>query len=122
MKTLVLGATENPNRYANMAIKELLRHGHEVVAIGRNGGNVMGVPIHKEAIPISDLHTVTLYLNPKNQQEWLDYIVSLKPKRIIYNPGTENEALERMASENGIKNVIACTLVMLSVGTYKDKI
>ena len=117
-KTLVLGASENPARYSNMAIQRLLSHQHPVVAIGNRTGNVGGVEITKETPELEDVDTVTLYLNPTNQQPYYDYILSLKPKRVIFNPGTENDELEAMLRNNGIEAKEACTLVMLSTGQY----
>lgn len=117
-KTVVLGATDNPSRYAYLAIRKLTSHGHPVIAIGKKPGSVNGVAIETDHIPLEGVDTVTLYLNPKNQQEYYDYILDLQPKRIIFNPGTENEDLVRQARQNGIEPVIGCTLVMLSVGTY----
>ena len=117
-KTVVLGATDNPARYANMAIRKLSAHGHPVVAIGKKPGQVNEVRIETDHVGAEGVDTVTLYLNPKNQQEYYDYILDLQPKRIIFNPGTENDDLIRRAKENGIEPVIGCTLVMLSVGTY----
>jgi uncharacterized protein len=117
-KTLVLGASENPGRYSYLAIKRLLAHGHEVVAIGNRKGKVDEVDILTEQVPLEDIHTVTLYLNPTNQKPYYDYIRSLKPKRIIFNPGTENEELERKLAQTGTNTLEACTLVMLSTGQY----
>lgn len=117
-KTLVLGATDNPSRYAYLAIRKLSSHGHPVVAIGKKPGKVESVAIETDHVPTDGVDTVTLYLNPRNQQEYYDYILDLQPKRIIFNPGTENDDLIRRAKENGIEPVIGCTLVMLSVGTY----
>ncbi len=117
-KTLVLGASDNPSRYSYLAIQRLRSHGHPVVAIGRKNTKVSDVIIEKEKQQVDDIDTVTLYLNPTHQQEYYDYIVSLKPKRIIFNPGTENEALIRLAPENKIQPLEACTLVMLSTGQY----
>lgn len=117
-KTLVLGASDNPARYSYLAINKLAAHGHPVVAIGKKNGLVGDVQIEKDHLPIAGVDTVTLYLNPMNQREYFDYILDLKPKRIIFNPGTENEQLISKAKENGIEPVIGCTLVMLSVGTY----
>jgi uncharacterized protein len=117
-KTLVLGATDNPSRYAYLAINKLTNHGHPVVAIGKKPGNVNGVTIETDHVGVDGIDTVTLYLNPKNQQEYYDYILDLQPKRIIFNPGTENDELIRQAKQNGIEPVIGCTLVMLSVGSY----
>lgn len=117
-KTVVLGASENPERYSNMAVKKLRAHGHEVHAIGRREGKIGDTPVIKGEPPIEGVDTVTLYLNPANQQPYYDYIKSLHPKRIIFNPGTENEELIKMADENGIKTMEACTLVLLSTGQY----
>ena len=117
-KTLVLGASENPSRYSYLAVRKLTSHQHPVVAIGRKKGKVGEVPIETDHLPLEDVDTVTLYLNPRNQQEYYDYILSLQPQRIIFNPGTENEELEQLAKENGIETIEACTLVMLSIGNY----
>ena len=117
-KTLVLGASENPSRYSYLAIKRLLAHGHEVVAIGNKKGKVDDVEILTGQMPMTDIHTITLYLNPTNQKPYYDYISSLKPKRIIFNPGTENEELERKLAQTGTNTLEACTLVMLSTGQY----
>ena len=117
-KTLVLGASDNPSRYSYLAIQRLRSHGHPVVAIGRKNTKVNDVIIEKEKQDVHNIDTVTLYLNPTHQQEYYDYIVSLKPKRIIFNPGTENEELIRLAKENNIQPLEACTLVMLSTGQY----
>jgi predicted CoA-binding protein len=116
--TLVLGASSNPSRYSNIAINRLRRHAHPVVAIGKRNGTVADVPVETQTKPIEGLDTITLYLNPTNQKPYYDYIVSLKPKRIIFNPGTENEELEELAHKNGIETMQACTLVMLSTGQY----
>ena len=117
-KTLVLGASDNPSRYSNMAIQELVDHQHEVVAVGKRNAKVGDVEIHKDHVPEPGVHTVTLYLNPKNQVEYYDYIMELRPRRIIFNPGTENEELISKAKANNIEPVIACTLVMLATGQY----
>jgi predicted CoA-binding protein len=117
-KTLVLGASSNPARYSYLAVQRLRAHQHPVVAIGRRVGRVADVDIIKEQESQPDFDTVTLYLNPKNQVEYYDYILSLHPKRIIFNPGSENDELIQKARENNIKPVIACTLVMLSTGQY----
>ena len=116
--TVVLGASSNPGRYSYLAVNKLRRYGHPVVAIGKRKGQVDDVPIETDHIPVTDVDTITLYLNPNNQKEYYDYIMDLNPKRIIFNPGTENDELIRHAKENGIEPVIGCTLVMLSVGTY----
>lgn len=116
--TLVIGASENPERYSNKAIKRLLHFGHDVVAIGNKEGRVDGVAFSKEHKPFSNLDTVTMYISPRHQHEYIDYIISLKPKRIIFNPGTENEEFESMAQEQGIQTLEACTLVLLGTGQY----
>ena len=115
---MVLGATDNPSRYSYLAVDRLRAHNHPVVAIGRKEGKVGDVDITTEHPALNDVDTVTLYLNAKNQEQLYDYILSLHPKRIIFNPGAENEALEKLAIENGIKPMEACTLVMLSTGQY----
>jgi predicted CoA-binding protein len=117
-KTLVLGASDNPSRYSYLAIKKLRRNGHSVVAVGRRNTVVDDVAVTKEKEPVSDIDTVTLYLNAGHQREYYDYILSLKPKRIIFNPGAENEELEELARENNIQPMEACTLVLLSTGQY----
>ncbi len=116
--TLILGASENPERYSYKATVKLKQHGHTVYPIGIKAGNIEGSKIIIDRIYPADLHTVTLYLNPKNQSGWYAYILSLKPKRIVFNPGTENEELLKLATQQGIECVEACTLVMLSIGNY----
>jgi uncharacterized protein len=117
-KTLVLGASENPERYSNMAIMRLRGKGHPVVAIGHRPARTGDVDIETEKKPFTDVDTVTLYLNPIRQKEYYDYILSLRPNRIIFNPGAENPELSALASANGIQPLAACTLVMLSTGAY----
>lgn len=117
-KTLVLGASDNPERYSNKAIRRLLGKGFKVVAIGNRKGNVDGVDIVTERPEMDDVDTVTLYLNPMNQRPYYDYILSLQPRRIVFNPGTENDELERLAAQKGINVLEACTLVMLGTGQY----
>jgi len=116
--TLVLGASANPARYSNMAINRLRRHSHPVVAIGRRAGVVADTAVETETRSIDNLDTITLYLNPTNQRPYYDYILGLRPKRLIFNPGTENEELEELARSHGIQPLEACTLVMLSTGQY----
>ena len=117
-KTLVLGASQNPQRYSYLALNKLSTHKHTVVAIGGRKGKVGDVEIDTEQKPLTDIDTVTLYLNPQNQIPYYNYIISLKPKRIIFNPGTENEELYTLAKRNGIEVIEACTLVLLSTGQY----
>lgn len=117
-KTLVLGASDNPSRYSYLAVHRLRSHGHPVVAIGRKKTVVADVHVDKEKIPYDHVDTVTLYMNPMHQQEYYDYILSLHPNRIIFNPGTENEELEKLAHQQKIKTQEACTLVLLSTNQY----
>lgn len=117
-KTLVLGATENPSRYANIAINRLVTHNVPTEAIGLRKGKVAGVEIKTEKFPFPDIHTVTLYLGPPRQVEYYQYILSLNPQRVIFNPGTENPELYKLLRENGIEIEVACTLVMLSTRQY----
>ncbi|MEO0066763.1 MAG: hypothetical protein RI983_2089 [Bacteroidota bacterium] len=117
-KTVVLGASDNPARYSFEAVSRLRKYGHEVVAVGRKAAEVAGVSIVTEPPAEENVDTVTLYLNPTAQENYYDYILSLHPKRIIFNPGTENDALVELAQQNGIQPVEACTLVMLSTGQY----
>lgn len=117
-KTLIIGASTNPERYAYKAAHSLVAHGHDIVNIGNKKGEVAGVPIQtKDEIP-RDIHTITLYVSEKNQVEYYDYILQIHPKRIIFNPGTENPTLENLAENAGIQVEIACTLVLLSTGQY----
>ena len=117
-KTLILGATPEKNRYAYLAAERLHSHGHEFIPVGRKTGEVLGKTIINNRPLVEDIDTVTLYINPQNQLNEYKYILALKPKRVIFNPGTENEELEEILSKNGIEPVIGCTLVMLSVGTF----
>ena len=117
-KTLVLGATTNPARYANIAIRRLTSHNVPTVALGLRKGEVAGVNIETEKLPLEDVHTVTLYLGPPRQIEYYDYIVSLNPERVIFNPGTENPDLYEILRKNDIEVEVACTLVLLSTHQY----
>lgn len=119
-KTVIIGASDNPSRYAYLAAENLHGRDHEFVPVGIKKGNVLGQPIldlsTRPAIP--DVDTVTLYVGPRNQAEWYDYILALAPKRIIFNPGTENPEFEKIAAAAGIEVIEACTLVMLRTGQY----
>jgi len=117
-KTVVLGASPNPARYAYAAIERLVAAGHETVAVGRRNGQIAGLDIRTDYPVIKDVDTLTLYIGPDHQPGLYDYIFSLNPKRIIFNPGTENAELARKARENHIETVFGCTLVMLTIGTY----
>lgn len=117
-KTLVLGATPNPERYAYLATMRLAQHGHEVVPVGIRKGEIEGMKIQEGKPAEEGVDTVTLYIGPDRQAEYYDYILSLHPKRIVFNPGTENPELARLAQAQGIETVEGCTLVMLSIGNY----
>lgn len=117
-KTVVLGASQNEERYSNLAVKKLVAHNHPVIAIGNKEGIINDIKIIKDNPSLKDVDTVTLYLNPENQKPYYDYILSLNPKRIIFNPGTENDELENLAAAKGIKTMEACTLVLLSTNQY----
>lgn len=117
-KTVVIGATDNPERYAYKATVALQKHKYEAVPVGIKDGEINGTKIINGMKDISDVDTVTLYVGPKNQPGWYDYIIGLKPKRVIFNPGTENPEFEEMLQKNKIEAVEACTLVMLSIGNY----
>jgi predicted CoA-binding protein len=116
--TLVLGASLKPNRYSYFAIERLLNSGIEVFAVGNVKGEVHGVKVKTEKLMFSDIHTVTLYLNPKIQKEYYNYIISLGPKRVIFNPGTENPEFYHILEVNKIDFEAACTLVLLSTNQY----
>jgi predicted CoA-binding protein len=117
-KTLVIGASDNPERYSFLAVNRLRQHNHPVVAIGRKKTSVADISIVTEKENYKDIDTVTLYLNPRNQKEYYDYILSLHPNRIIFNPGAENQELSDLAKANGILPLEACTLVLLSTNQF----
>jgi uncharacterized protein len=119
-KTVIIGASTNPARYAFLAAEMLAKYGHEIVPVGIKKGEVQGKDILplQEKPRIENVDTVTLYIGPRHQPEWYDYILSLKPKRIIFNPGTENDELQQQATQKGIEPLEACTLVMLRTGQY----
>ncbi len=119
-KTVIIGATPNPTRYAFLAAERLTNHQHPVVPVGIKRGEIFGNEILdlREKPPVDGVDTITLYLNPTHQREWEEYILSLQPKRIIFNPGTENDRLAAKAADQGIETLNACTLVMLSASTF----
>lgn len=122
MKTVIIGATPNPSRYAFLAASMLSEADFEFVPVGIKTGTVSGKEILdlRSKPVIEDVHTVTLYLSPQNQLEWYDYILSLKPKRIIFNPGTENPEFMELASKNDIEVEAACTLVLVRTNSYSE--
>ncbi len=118
LKTAVIGASANPSRYAYLAINKLARYGYPVVGYGLKPAEVNGVEIIGDKRIVEDIHTVTLYVGPRHIEHWLPLILTLKPKRVIFNPGTEDDLTEQTLKEAGIEVVEACTLVMLSIGNY----
>jgi predicted CoA-binding protein len=117
-KTLVIGANTNPVRYSFLAIKKLLAYHHTVVALGIKAGLIDTLQIDTAPIPYTAIDTITLYINAQRQINYYAYILSLHPKRIIFNPGTENDELAALAKKNNITTIEACTLVLLSTGQY----
>jgi len=113
MTVLILGASLNPDRYSNMALNDLLDYGFDVIAVGNRGGIVRGVEISRDVPSEAKIDTVTLYLRPSNQISYYTYLKDLKPRRVIFNPGTENDELEKALAAIGIEVLEACTLVML---------
>lgn len=118
MKTLVFGASLKANKYSNYAIQRLVANNHEIVAFGLSEGNVEGVNINSSLVVYKDIDTITLYLNASQQKDYYDYIIGLKPNRVIFNPGTENSEFFQLLKENKIHFEIACTLVLLSTNQY----
>ncbi len=117
-KTLVIGASTNPSRYSHLAIRQLRAHKHDVVGLAKRSGVVADVKIQTEFPKENDIHTVTLYVGAKHQPEYYDKIIGLKPRRVIFNPGTENNEFYSRLNSAGIKSIEACTLVMLNTGQY----
>ncbi len=117
-KTVVLGASENPSRYSYLAVERLRAMGNTVVAIGRREGMIGDTPIITGHPKLEGVDTITLYLNPQLQVAEYDYILQVYPRRVIFNPGTENDELLHLLREKGIEGVEACTLVMLGTGQY----
>lgn len=118
--TLIVGATTNPSRYAYSAAQLFYEKGVEFIPIGIKSGQVFGKKILdlREKPPLGEIHTITLYIGPQNQGEWIDYLISLKPQRIIFNPGTENMEFAQKAKNEGIEVLFVCNLVMLSTGQF----
>ena len=117
-KTLVLGASNNPERYSFLVINRLVANNHAVRAIGLDEGEVNGVKIVKVKKRYKKIDTVTLYLNKENQKDYYEYIIALSPKRIIFNPGTENSELENILIKNNISFERSCTLTLLAIGQH----
>ncbi len=117
-KTLVLGASLKTDRYSNYVIHKLIENEKEVMAIGLKTGEVAGVAIQTQLVYLEAIDTVTLYLNPLRQKGYYDYIINLSPRRVIFNPGTENPELYELLIEAKIEVEVACTLVLLSTNQY----
>jgi len=119
MTTLIIGASEEPTRYSHMAANRLLDHGKSIVLLGKRAGEVRGHTIHT-ALPthMPRIDTVTLYVNPQHLEAYREIILSLSPRRVIFNPGTEHPEFMQQLRESGIEALAACTLVMLSIGAY----
>lgn len=115
-KTVVIGASSKLHRYSNKAVSLLRDYGHEVIAIGNRNGKIKDIDIITHKVHADNIDTISLYLSAKNQIEFYEYIISLAPKRVIMNPGTENPELKILAEENNIEVIEHCTLVMLNLG------
>lgn len=118
MSTLVIGASTKPDRYSNIAINLLRDYGYEVIAFGVRPGKVRDVEIQTAWNPKWEVDTVTLYINPSLQEAFFTKILDLKPRRVIFNPGTENAIFSHLLNEHGILTEEACTLVLLRIGNY----
>jgi len=116
--TMVFGASPNPGRYSNRAVELLVENGHNVIPLGFRKGVISGLDIELELKPFKALDTITIYMNAVRQEQYIDYLLSLNPKRMIFNPGAENPKLEALALQSGIEVLNACTLVMLRIGNY----
>lgn len=117
-KTLIIGASVKPARAVFKAIEMLVDKGYSVIALGKNTGVVAGVKINTKIIPIKNIHTISLYINPLRQKDYYNYIVEAKPKRVLFNPGTENPELFQLLELNNIEYEAACTLVLLTLNKY----
>ncbi len=118
-RTLVIGASTNPERYAYLATNLLLKKGHKVALVGIKTGQIAGIPIETDKNKIfPDIDTITMYVAARNQPDWYEYILQTQPRRIIFNPGTENPEFYEKAKKQGIECLEACTLVMLHTGQY----
>lgn len=117
-KTLVLGASLKPSRYSHITVRRLVDAQKETVAFGLSSGSISGVQVQTDFTSFKDIHTVTLYINPTHQKEYYERIISLQPKRVIFNPGTENQEFYTLLKQEGINAEVACTLVLLATDEY----
>ena len=118
MKTLIIGASTNKDRYSYKAIQKLKKLNLDVYALGLNKGEIMDVKIQTKPINYRNIHTVSIYLKPQNQSQYINYILKLNPQRVIFNPGSENEVLMDKLEEKKISCENSCTLVLLSTNQY----
>lgn len=118
MKTLIIGASTNPERYSFKAANSLLKHGHEIEMLGMREGEVAGHKILTGEPALNDIDTVTMYVSARNQPAFYNYVLKLKPRRVVFKPGAENAEFEELLQKNNIEAMEACTLVMLSIGNY----
>ena len=118
MKTVVIGASPNISRYSNTAVNRLVENNHETIPLGIKNGEIAGLQIITNRPDLENVHTVTMYIGAKIQPDWYEYIIGLNPKRVIFNPGTENNEFENMLSDKGIEVLENCTLVLLSLGHF----
>ncbi len=117
-KTVVIGASPNEARYSNMAVRKLTKYGHEAIPLGIREGSINNIKIITNRPELTDIHTVTMYVGSQNQEDWIEYIYSLAPKRIIFNPGTENTDFINDARKKGIEVLVTCTLILLDSGGF----
>lgn len=117
-RTLILGATTNTTRYSYLVANKLVRKGHPIVNVGRKIGEVAGVVIEPAETIHTDIDTITMYVGPQNQAPYYDYILQTNPKRVIFNPGSENPDLQQKLEQAGIETIEGCTLVMLNTGQF----
>lgn len=120
LSTIVIGASSNPERYSYKAVLKLALHGHTVIPIGIKPGKIEQFDILTAKPILANIHTISLYINPLNQSEWIEYCLQLNPKRLVFNPGTENPDFIKQATEKNIYCLEACTLVMLSLNNYTE--
>ena len=120
--TVVIGASPNVHRYSNRAVNLLVDHDFKVIPLGIRKGQIAGIDIIniRERPRLENVHTITLYINPGNQVEWYEYIKSLNPERVIFNPGTENTEFENQLNHRDVDTIRSCTLVMLNSGIYRE--
>lgn len=117
-KTLIIGASSNPERYSYKAAEKLLANNHEIYMIGNREDTLFEREVLKQQVAYTDVDTVTMYVSPQNQTNYFDYITTLNPRRVIFNPGTENAKLAKHLEAKGIETEEACTLVLLATNVY----